>query len=170
MPVRTYSRTSAWRAMWPLFFDREQYLRIAAEHEVAISLRSADYHASYEKGEYPKPGWESAAASRASGHMKGLFRGLRRSFAVTLAFAAIGGLVAFAIGKLDPTLPFAAGKALSLAGALLAAWPPCLSSVVMCTHSTARPCTSFSIRRSSRPCSFPAWPSQLWVSYGERLV
>ena len=122
MPTRTYSRSSAWRAMWPLLFDRERYLRIAAEHEVAVSLRSAGYRASYEKGEYPKPGWESAAVDRARSHMQGLFSGLRRSLALTLAFAAVGGLIAFAFGKVHPLLPFAVGKALSLVGALFAAW------------------------------------------------
>lgn len=122
MHARTYCCTSPWRAIGPLFFDRDRYLRIAAEHEVAVSLRSADYHSSYEKGEYPKSGWESAAVDRASSHRQGLFRGLRQSFAVTLAFAAAGAVVAFAFGNVHPSLPFATGKALSLVGALLAAW------------------------------------------------
>ena len=108
--------------MWPLFFDRDQYLRIAAEHEVAVSLGSNDYRSSYEKGEYPIPGWESAAVDRARSHMHGLFRGLRQSFALTLAFATAGTVAAVAFGKVDPSWPFAAGKVLSLVGALLAAW------------------------------------------------
>lgn len=122
MQLRRYSRTSPWRAMWPLFFDRERYLRIAAEQEIAVSLCSSDYRASYEKGEYPKPDWEPAAIDRAKGHMQGLFRGLRKSFALTLAFAAFGVLVAFIFDKVHPSLPFAAGKVLSMVGALLAAW------------------------------------------------
>ena len=122
MNPRTYSRASPWRALGLLLFDRERYLRLAAEHEIAISLRSADYRASYERGEYPKPGWESEAIGRARSHLQGLSRGLRQSFALTLAFAALGAVVTFAFGKVHPSLPFAVAKVLSLLGALLAAW------------------------------------------------
>lgn len=122
MPQRTFSRASPWHAIWPLLLNRERYLHIAAEHAIAVSLGSADYRASYEKGEYPKPGWESAALEQAKLHMRALFRGLRQSLLLTLAFASIGFVVAFAFGKVDPLLQFSAGKALSVVGALFAAW------------------------------------------------
>ena len=122
MPQRTFSRASPWQAIWPLLLDRERYLHIAAEHAIAVSLKSADYRASFEKGEYPKPDWEPTALEQAKLHMQILFRGLRQSLFLTLAFASIGLVVAFAFGKVDPSLPFAAGKLLSIFGALLAAW------------------------------------------------
>lgn len=122
MPQRSFSRASPWQAILPLLLNRERYLHIAAEHAIAVSLQSADYRASYEKGEYPKPGWEFAALERAKLHMQALFRGLRQSLFLTLAFASIGLVVAFAFGRVDPFLPLSVGKAVSIVGALFAAW------------------------------------------------
>jgi len=119
---RKFSRANTSDALLALLFERERYLLLAAEHEIAVSLDSRDFRAAYERGEYPKPGWEHDAAARASEHARHLTCGLRRALFATLSFALAGLVLAAAFGKVEPSLPLSAGKVLSVFGALLAAW------------------------------------------------
>lgn len=113
---------NARRAAAAILFSRERYLELAIEHNLAINIRAADMRALFDRGEYPKTGWEQEERNSAAAHAEQLVSGLRASFLTSLGFLLMGLLAAAALGKVAPSLPFSEAKILSTVGGFLAAW------------------------------------------------
>lgn len=113
---------NAQRAAAAIVFARERYLAMAIEHNLAVNVRAADMRARFDRGEYPKPGWEQEAKASASAQAEQLISALRASFITSLVVLLLGLLVAAVLGKVSPSLPLSESKLLSTVGGFLAAW------------------------------------------------
>ncbi len=98
-----------------------RYERLVLPHNLAGELQSEQLAQSFKAGTFPRANWAADTLTAAKSDLASL----RGSFAKATTRAAILGLVAlaiaFALGKVNPTLPADFGKVASAAGALLAA-------------------------------------------------
>jgi hypothetical protein len=113
---------SPWQAAIAVVFRPSAYVRLGLTHELAVNLQAKDLAAAYGRGEFPAQGWQAEARQRI--HEQGCLvrSGLFASFAVTVAFLAVGLAIAALAGTVSVALPVAPGKVLGIVGGGLAAW------------------------------------------------
>lgn len=101
--------------------SRTRYERLVLPHNLAAELQSEQLARNFNAGTFPGPNWAADTLTVAESDLASL----RGFFAKATTRAAVLGLVAlaiaFALGKVNPSLPADFGKVASAAGALLAA-------------------------------------------------
>jgi hypothetical protein len=105
-----------------LFFARKRYLELAIYHGMAINLEAPDLRASYEKGMFPKKGWEISFLADVSADAVRLQKSMVSSFLLISVGAFLAAAFGLLSGNLNFQLPLNPVNALAFAGTFLVGW------------------------------------------------
>jgi hypothetical protein len=115
-------RVSPWRALFPLFFVKEQYLEMAISHSLAVSLDKPSNREAFKRGEYPHAAWEQDTKANLKAPADNLIHSFGKSFLITGMFFVTAIGFAMLLDRVSIDRPLDIGKSLSLTGAFLAGW------------------------------------------------
>ena len=103
-------------------FARKRFLQLAVWHGMAINLEAPDLRAHFEKGDYPKKGWEIAELQDAAADAKRIQKSLVSSFLLIALGAAFAVAIGLLGGSLEIERSLNAVNVLAFAGTFLVAW------------------------------------------------
>jgi len=119
---RTFERVSPYRALLPFLFAHDRYLQLAVLHNMAINLESRDMREAFQKGDYPKDGWEEKLLEGAKVAAAGVRRGIWLSFLMVAAASVVAIAIAYCFDRVSPDLELSWPKLFGFSGGFLAAW------------------------------------------------
>jgi hypothetical protein len=121
-PPAAFARAAPGKALFCFVFRYQTYLDMAVEHGMAVNLARPDLRRAYEVGTFPAADWRAEARRIADENANNLKRSMQSALLTTIAFVAVGFVMAVLLGKVNPSLPRDWGKILSVIGGFLAAW------------------------------------------------
>lgn len=114
-----FNRKNSLAALGSFFFDRVRYLDMAAEHDTAIALTSADLRAAYEKGTLTTE-WYQGMKEQSRAYMLALTASIRSAVLVSSFIMLLVAVAAIAFGLIRPGLTFAPAKLVTVVGGYIA--------------------------------------------------
>jgi hypothetical protein len=117
-----YKRAKVPLAALDFVFARKRYLQLAVRHGMAINLEARDLRESYEKGQFPKEGWEKEALDGAAEAAMQVQGHLISSFLFILLGALVAVSIGIFVGSLSIQLPIDAAGVIAFGGTFLVGW------------------------------------------------
>jgi len=121
-------------------FNQRRYLEMACEHDTALTLRSADLRASFDRGEFEVE-WEQQNMQRTIVYANSLRGAIWNALRITALVTVLVLAACVVVGTVRPNLPaslqgclVALSAILALWGGLLQTYPPIQSNKGVCLH------------------------------------